>query len=93
MINLRKLAEAYDCNVTQFTKIAGYTRQGFYYAIETGNVHHIRMNETLERLKDTSDRKYKYDIELAEEKRKIREQGIIEIGEICDVCIPTENEK
>lgn len=76
MIDLRDIAKAFGCNVSMLANMMGYTRQGLYYAVHSGEVQKTRMRAVLEHLKTIDELQYQEDVAIAEEQSKIRKQGI-----------------
>lgn len=82
MFDLRDIAKAFGCNVTVLANTMGYTRQGLYYAVHSGEVQEKRMRAALEHLKTIDQLQFKEEILAAEERSKIRQQGIRDMEKI-----------
>lgn len=87
MIDLKRIAGAFEISVTSLASLIGYSTQGLYSAVK-GKSSHNRMYEAMKELKRESDNLYRYDIEMAESKRKHRENAITELSEACGLISP-----
>ncbi|MCI6467049.1 MAG: hypothetical protein MSA90_16480 [Faecalicatena sp.] len=82
MFDLRDIAKAFGCNVSVLANTMGYTRQGLYYAVHSGEVQRKRMRAALDHLKTIDQLQFKEDISAAEERSNIRQQGIRDMENI-----------
>lgn len=87
MVNLKEICGAFELSITDFAKLIGYTRQGLYSAI-AGKSSHGRMYSAMKKLKRESDLIYQKEIELANQRRKARENAITEMSEACGLITP-----
>jgi len=87
MVNLKKICRVFDMSITDFAKLIGYTRQGLYNAVN-GKSSRDRMHVSMKMLKRESDLIYQKEIEMADQRRKDRENAITELSESCGLISP-----
>lgn len=87
MADLKEICRAFDMSITGFAKLIGYTRQGLYNAVN-GKSSRDRMYAAMRMLKRESDLIYQKEIEMADQKRKDRENAITELSESCGLISP-----
>lgn len=87
MVNLKEICRVFEMSITDFAKLIGYTRQGLYNAVN-GKSSRDRMYASMKTLKRESDLTYQKEIEMADMRRKDRENAITELSESCGLISP-----
>lgn len=87
MADLKEICRAFEMSITGFAKMIGYTRQGLYNAVN-GKSSQNRMHAAMKMLKRESDLIYQKEIEMADQRRKDRENAITELSESCGLISP-----
>lgn len=86
MIDMKKLAKQFNCNVSVLANTMGYTRQGLHVALQTGEVQKTRMYGSLKHLEAISQLQYEEEIAIAKERKKDRDKGIEEMARLFNLC-------
>lgn len=87
MVKLKEVCAVFEMSITDFAKLIGYTRQGLYNAVN-GKSSRNRMHSSMKLLKRESDLIYQKEIEMADQRRKDRENAITELSESCGLISP-----
>lgn len=87
MADLKEICRVFEMSITDFAKLIGYTRQGLYNAVN-GKSSHGRMYSSMKLLKRESDLIYQKEIEMADQRRKDRENAITELSQSCGLISP-----